>query len=178
MGNSTHTDVPLYTPFFGMMGITVSQVFASMGSAYGIAQSAIGIANMSVLRPELVMKSLIPGKFLRILLLLFIYYYILVIMAGIISIYGLVVSIILASRITISIDGYKTERCFSHLAAGMTCGLCGLAAGYAIGIVGDRGVRAHALQPRLFVGMVLVLIFAEVSSFLIGDYFVNFLFRC
>lgn len=41
-------------------------------------------------------------------------------------------------------------------------GLSGLAAGVAIGIVGDAGVRATAQQPKLFVGMILILIFAEV----------------
>jgi V-type H+-transporting ATPase proteolipid subunit len=30
-----------------------------------------------------------------------------------------------------------------------------------IGIVGDAGVRATAQQPRIFVGMILMLIFAE-----------------
>lgn len=45
----------------------------------------------------------------------------------------------------------------------MSVGLSGLAAGFAIGIVGDAGVRGTAQQPRLFVGMILILIFAEVS---------------
>ena len=36
-----------------------------------------------------------------------------------------------------------------------------MAAGIAIGIVGDAGVRASAQQPKLFVGMILILIFAE-----------------
>lgn len=31
----------------------------------------------------------------------------------------------------------------------------------AIGIVGDAGVRANGQQPKLFVSLVLVLIFAE-----------------
>ena len=35
-------------------------------------------------------------------------------------------------------------------------------ASFAIGIVGDAGVRGTAQQPRLFVGMILILIFAEV----------------
>jgi V-type H+-transporting ATPase proteolipid subunit len=35
------------------------------------------------------------------------------------------------------------------------------AAGLAIGLVGDAGVRGNALQPQLFVGMILILIFAE-----------------
>merc|ERR1711957_459566 len=49
----------------------------------------------------------------------------------------------------------------AHLAAGLTVGLSSLAAGMAIGIVGDAGVRANAQQPKLFIGMILILIFAE-----------------
>jgi V-type H+-transporting ATPase proteolipid subunit len=33
---------------------------------------------------------------------------------------------------------------------------------FAIGIVGDAGVRGMAHQPRIYVGMILILIFAEV----------------
>lgn len=53
-------------------------------------------------------------------------------------------------------------RSFLYLGAGLSVGLSGLAAGFAIGIVGDAGVRGSAQQPRLFVGMILILIFAEV----------------
>jgi len=49
-----------------------------------------------------------------------------------------------------------------HLACGLSVGLTGLAAGYAIGIVGDMGVRSYMEQSRIFVGMVLILIFGEV----------------
>ena len=49
-----------------------------------------------------------------------------------------------------------------HMAAGLSTGLNGLAAGYAVGIVGDACVRGYAYQSRLFVSMVLMLIFAEV----------------
>ena len=54
------------------------------------------------------------------------------------------------------------HRSFLHLGAGLSVGLSGMAAGFAIGIVGDAGVRGTAQQPRLFVGMILILIFAEV----------------
>ncbi len=53
---------------------------------------------------------------------------------------------------------------FAQLASGLSCGLAGLAAGMAIGIVGDAGVRATAQQPKLFVGMILILIFAEALA--------------
>ena len=80
-------------------------------------------------------------------------------MAGIIAIYGLVVSVLISN------DLQQRTALFSgfiQLGAGLSVGLAGLAAGFAIGIVGDAGVRGTAQQPRLFVGMILILIFAEV----------------
>merc|ERR1712151_674503 len=56
---------------------------------------------------------------------------------------------------------YSKFSGFAHLGAGLTVGMSSLGAGLAIGIVGDAGVRANAQQPRLFVGMILILIFAE-----------------
>lgn len=47
------------------------------------------------------------------------------------------------------------------MAAGISCGLCALAAGMAIGVVGDAGVRAYGKQEGVFVGLILILIFAE-----------------
>jgi len=133
---------PLYAPFFGVMGVAASMVFTAMGAAYGTAKSGVGIAAMSVMRPELIMKCIIP-----------------VVMAGILAIYGLVVSVLLAGQLS---SDYSLYKGFLHLGAGLSVGLSGLAAGFAIGIVGDAGVRGTAQQPRLFVGMILILIFAEV----------------
>jgi V-type H+-transporting ATPase proteolipid subunit len=136
---------PIYGPFFGVMGAASAMVFSALGAAYGTAKSGTGIAAMSVMRPELIMKSIIP-----------------VVMAGIIAIYGLVVSVLIAGSLTSPADGYSAFQGFLHLGAGLSVGLSGLAAGFAIGIVGDAGVRGTAQQPRLFVGMILILIFAEV----------------
>ena len=47
---------------------------------------------------------------------------------------------------------YSAYSGYAHLGAGLTVGMSSLAAGLAIGIVGDAGVRANAQQPRLFVG--------------------------
>jgi len=80
-------------------------------------------------------------------------------MAQILSIYGLVASVIISGSIK---EKMPVHTGFLQLGAGLAVGLCGMAAGFAIGIVGDSGVRASTQQPRLYVGMVLILIFAEV----------------
>lgn len=56
---------------------------------------------------------------------------------------------------------YSLVKSFRDLAAGLTVGLSGVAAGMSIGIAGDAGVRAVAQQPRMYVPMVLILIFSE-----------------
>merc|ERR1712037_298649 len=117
------------SPFFGVMGATSAMVFSAMGAAYGTAKSGTGIAAMAVMRPEAIMKSIIP-----------------VVMAGIIAIYGVVVAVLIAGQLAPAGVGSDYT----------------LYKGYAIGIVGDAGVRGTAQQPRLFVGMILILIFAEV----------------
>jgi len=134
--------------FFGFMGIASALVFANLGAAYGTAKSGVGICSIGVMRPELVFKSLIPG-----------------IMAGILGIYGLIVSVIYISAITETTDmkgapSYTPYKGYKHLAGGMCCGLSALGAGITIGIVGDAGVRANA-QKDIYVGMILILIFAE-----------------
>ncbi|KAF8515292.1 hypothetical protein JB92DRAFT_2829708 [Gautieria morchelliformis] len=133
---------PVYAPFFGAMGCTSAIVFTCIGASYGTAKSGVGISAMSVLRPDLMMKCVVP-----------------VIMAGIIAIYGLVVSVLISGNLQYQMPLYTG---FVQLGAGLSVGLAGLAAGFAIGIVGDAGVRGTAQQPRLFVGMILILIFAEV----------------
>ena len=56
-------------------------------------------------------------------------------------------------------DDYTAKSAYAHLASGLCCGFSSLAAGLAIGIVGDAGVRANAQQDKIFVGMILILIF-------------------
>merc|ERR1719235_785432 len=83
-----------------------------------------------------------------------------VVMAGVLGIYGLITAVIINGKLDPA-DKYSAYPGYAHLAAGLTVGMSSLAAGLAIGIVGDAGVRANAQQPRLFFGMILILIFAE-----------------
>merc|ERR1711898_18067 len=135
---------PPSASFFGFMGCACALVFACLGAAYGTAKSGVGVSNMGVLHPGMVMKSIIP-----------------IIMAGVLGIYGLIVAVLLGSGIDKEPYGYASFSGYSALSAGLCCGMAGLSAGIAIGIVGDAGVRANARQPKLFVGVILILIFAE-----------------
>ena len=139
---STANEGDDYTYFFGYMGIAAALVFANLGASYGTAKSGVGICSMGVLKPDRIIKSVIP-----------------VIMAGILGIYGLIVSVILNQKITSS--NYDYKKAFSHLSSGLCCGLSSLGAGIAIGIGGDAGVRALGQTDKIFVGMMLILIFAE-----------------
>ena len=56
-----------------------------MGAAYGTAKSGVGIAAMAIMKPELIMRSVIP-----------------VVMAGIIAIYGVVVAVLITNSINAS----------------------------------------------------------------------------
>ncbi|CAD6593529.1 MAG: v-type proton ATPase 16 kDa proteolipid subunit 2 [Alectoria sarmentosa] len=139
---------PKFAPFFGMAGIAFAMIFGSYeeyagaGAAYGTAKSGIGIAGVGTFRPDLIMKSLIP-----------------VVMAGIIAVYSLVIAVLIAGDLEPPPgQNYSLFNGFMHLAAGLSVGFTGLAAGYAIGV----GVRSYMLQSRIFVGMVLILIFGEV----------------
>ncbi|CDR95108.1 proteolipid subunit c, putative [Babesia bigemina] len=144
-----------HSSFFGLMGVVCAMVFSNVGAAYGTARSGVGISCMGVMRPDLVMRSIVP-----------------VIMAGILGIYGLIISVVIVSHSKCRAADTRTPAVghpgsysafsgYAHLAAGLIVGFSGLASGYAIGIIGDAGVRANAQQTRLFVGMILTLVFAE-----------------
>ena len=122
-------------------------------------------------------------------------------MSGIIAVYGLVVSVLIAGARKswnlahalylpdlmfcvceqVKPHNYSLFAGFIHLGAGIACGSTGLAAGYAIGLIGDsvnmtffsdncicllkfrnKCVRAYVHESKVFVSMVLILIFAEV----------------
>eukprot|EP00178_Gracilaria_changii_P000448 TRINITY_DN10553_c0_g1_i1.p1 TRINITY_DN10553_c0_g1~~TRINITY_DN10553_c0_g1_i1.p1 ORF type:complete len:106 (+),score=12.53 TRINITY_DN10553_c0_g1_i1:151-468(+) len=85
-----------------------------------------------------------------------------VVMAGILGIYGMIVAVIIVQKIPAS--DYSANAAYAHLASGLCCGFSSLAAGLAIGIVGDAGVRANAQQDKIFVGMILILIFGEALA--------------
>jgi V-type H+-transporting ATPase proteolipid subunit len=123
------------------MGVASALVFANLGAAYGTAKSGVGIASLGVIDSSKIFKSLIP-----------------IIMAGILGIYGVIVAVLLNQDANIAKNGHDG---YKILGAGLSCGLSSLASGLAIGVAGDAGVRAFAQSDGIFVGMILILIFAE-----------------
>ena len=143
------TNNPEYSSFFfAYMGIASALVFANLGASYGTAKAGVGISSLGVIDSSKIYRALIP-----------------IIMAGILGIYGIIVSVLLNNAIkptmcTDSKSGGQKEG-YQYFAAGLCCGLSALAAGLAIGVAGDAGVRAFAQTDGIFVGMILILIFAE-----------------
>ena len=182
--------------FFGGMGIVAALVFGNLGAAYGTAKSGVGICSVAVLKPELIIKSIIP-----------------VVMAGILGIYGLIISVIISGSCKFDLPSlsfvssdivlfgrknfsnqsslfllvlfflmtvkavsyeagvidkpaewsYNYALGYKQLASGLCCGLSSLAAGLAIGVVGDAGVRANG-QKNILIALILMMIFAEALA--------------
>merc|ERR1719362_1194781 len=129
--------------WFAWGGVALAMTFSNLGTAYGTAKSGMGIASLSVTRPHLAFKSIIP-----------------IIMAGILSIYGLIIAVLLSGNI--STESQTAYSSFMQLSAGILSGFSNVAAGYAIGLVGERGVKYYAINENIFVALILILIFAEV----------------
>lgn len=69
----------MYSSSIFSCGHPTNLFYIGFGAAYGTAKSGVGIASMGVLRPDLIIKNVVP-----------------VIMAGIIGIYGLVVAVLVS----------------------------------------------------------------------------------
>ena len=126
------------------MGITCALVFSFFGAAYGTAKSGVGICAMGIMKPSSIIKGVIP-----------------VIMAGILGIYGLIVAVILGQKLSGENTYIDIKKGYQFLGSGLCCGLTSFGAGIAIGIGGESCVRALGQQDKVFVGMMLILIFSE-----------------
>ncbi|KAG5505841.1 hypothetical protein JKF63_05177 [Porcisia hertigi] len=135
---------PQSAAFFGSMGCASALIFANLGSAYGTAKSGVGVAHLGILHADRIMRGIVP-----------------VVMAGILGIYGLIVAVIINDNITAEDQSYSSFAGYLHFGAGLAAGLSSLAAGLSIGIAGDASARAYGKQEKIFVAMILMLIFAE-----------------
>lgn len=125
-------------------GITLAVSLSAIGAAYGNAQTGISICTAKTYGVDSGMKKFLP-----------------VIMIGMLSIYGLVISMFILQDLkkiksqTIS-GGIK---CFT---SGLICGLCSLSSGVAIGKFGNLSIRNF--HQKLFFAYILTLIFCEMNG--------------
>ena len=66
----------------------MAMTLSNFGTAYGTAKSGVGIASMAVTRPDLAFKSIVP-----------------IIMAGILSIYGLILAVLISQNVKVTEGG-------------------------------------------------------------------------
>ncbi|KAL2492039.1 V-type proton ATPase subunit c4 [Abeliophyllum distichum] len=100
-----------------------------MGAAYGTAKSGGGVASMGVMRPELVMKSIVP-----------------VAMAGVLGIYGLIIAVIISTGINPKAKSYYLFDGYAHLSSGLACGLAGNVVGQQYGFRENGGFMISVLE--------------------------------
>lgn len=124
---------PVWAPAFGYLGAAGCVVLANWGSAWGTWKAGMGVCKMGVDYPKGVIKNIVP-----------------IVMAGVLGIYGLIVSVILVQSITPPDSeqntSYSLFNGYAHLAAGLCCGFSCLAAGGTIGVIGDVGVRCFGMK--------------------------------
>ena len=95
---------------FGYLGVSASIVFSCLGAAYGTARAGAGLASMGVMYPTVVMRCMIP-----------------IVMAGVLGIYGLIISVILLQNIKgVTSGDYGAFNAYAQLGAGLSCGLSSL----------------------------------------------------
>lgn len=124
---------PDWAPFFGYLGAASCMVLSNWGSAWGTWKSGLGVCKMGIDYPKGVIKNIVP-----------------IVMAGVLGIYGLIVAVIITQSISPPnadmSTSYSTYNGYAHMAAGLCCGLSCLAAGGAIGLIGEAGVVSFGLK--------------------------------
>lgn len=128
-----YDNCPMWAPAFGYLGAAACMVLANWGSAWGTWKAGMGVCKMGIDYPKGVIKNIVP-----------------IVMAGVLGIYGLIVSVILVQSI-LPPDAeqhtqYSLFNGYAHLAAGLCCGFSCLAAGGTIGVIGDVGVRCFGMK--------------------------------
>ncbi|PIN23907.1 Vacuolar H+-ATPase V0 sector, subunits c/c' [Handroanthus impetiginosus] len=121
-------------PFFGFLGAVFPLVFFCLGVAYGMTKSGVSVALIGVIDWSCVL-----------------------------GIYRLIIAINIRISINPKAKSYYLFDGYANLSSRLTCGLAALLLVWP-SVVGDTNVRANAQQLKLFVGMILILIFTKALA--------------
>uniref|UniRef100_A0A7S1IHK6 V-type proton ATPase proteolipid subunit n=1 Tax=Eutreptiella gymnastica TaxID=73025 RepID=A0A7S1IHK6_9EUGL len=111
------------------MGVVVSLTFCTLGAAYGMAKSALGVVRLAHLAPSAIFRGLIP-----------------VIMAELLAIYGFITSLNIISGFEIT--KFNSFSGYLDFGAGLVVGLSCLASGLSIGAIAEANIKSYGHYIR------------------------------
>lgn len=136
--------------FWAAFGVAFSVGLSILGAAWGIFSTGSSLVGAAIRVPRITSKNLIS-----------------VIFCEAVAIYGVIVAIILQTKIepSVPVDGiynkYAMYSGFSLFGAGVTCGFANLVCGMCVGIVGSSCALSDAQNSTLFVKILVVEIFGS-----------------
>ena len=132
------------------LGAAIAIGLSIVGAAWGIFLTGASIAGAAIRAPQIRSKNLIS-----------------IIFCEAVAIYGIIIAIILNSKMKAS-DTFGEQQmnelkaaCYTVLAAGIAVGVGNMACGVSVGIVGSSCALADAQNSSLFVKILVVEIFAS-----------------
>jgi len=137
--------------FFAVLGVALCVGMSVLGAAWGIFITGSSLVGAAIRVPRITSKNLIS-----------------IIFCEAVAIYGVIVSIILQTKIdraSSAIDGaYSAQHMaagYAIFGAGITCGFANLVCGICVGVVGSSCALSDAANATLFVKILVVEIFGS-----------------
>mmetsp|Transcript_6936 Transcript_6936/g.25557 ORF Transcript_6936/g.25557 Transcript_6936/m.25557 type:complete len:186 (-) Transcript_6936:183-740(-) len=134
------------------IGISMSIGLSVLGAAWGIFVTGSSLMGAAIKAPRITSKNLIS-----------------VIFCEAVAIYGVIVSIILQTKVNDvgrngpnnEWDGYTMAGGYSIFWAGLTCGFSNLLCGLCVGVIGSSCALSDAQNSTLFVKILVIEIFGS-----------------